>query len=235
MEKQKIVVFTGAGISAESGVKTFRDMGGWWREYSIEQVASPEGWQLNPEAVLAFYNERREGVVGAEPNAAHLAIAELESAFEVVVITQNVDDLHERGGSSRILHVHGEIRKARSTADATRIYPIPGTQLLLGDRCELGSQLRPHIVWFGEDVMHMAEATEHFRTADKVLVVGTSLTVYPAAGLLRHARQNAEKYAIGPEPMDVPWGYRFLRGTATSKVPHVVRCWLEQRSPTPAS
>jgi NAD-dependent deacetylase len=229
--KEKVVVFTGAGISAESGLRTFREMTGYWKEYPIQSVASPEGWAADPSAVLAFYNERREAVLRARPNAAHEAVAKLEQCFEVVVVTQNVDDLHERAGSSQVIHVHGEILKARSTADPRRVYPLMQPTIHLGDLCEVGSQLRPHIVWFGEEVMHMAESAEHFASASKILVVGTSLTVYPAAGLLKRARFSAEKYLVSPEPQELPYGYRFLRGLASSVVPHVVTCWMEGRSP----
>jgi len=230
-QKEKIVVFTGAGISAESGLKTFRDMGGLWEQYSIEQVASPEGWEANREMVLRFYNERRKGVLAAQPNAAHRAIADLEQRFEVVVITQNVDDLHERGGASHVIHVHGEILKARSSVDDTLIYPMHKATIELGELCKRGSQLRPHVVWFGEAVLNMEQAAQHFAEASKILAVGTSLTVFPAAGLVRLAPFSAEKYFVSPDEQDVPAGYRFLRGKAATVVPQVVACWLENRTP----
>ena len=229
--REKVVVFTGAGISAESGLRTFRDMNGYWNEYAIESVASPEGWEANPSAVLSFYNERRQAVLDAQPNAAHIAIAKLERDFDVVVVTQNVDDLHERAGSSKIIHVHGEILKARSTKDQALVYSLTKPTIKLGDLCEIGSQLRPHIVWFGEEAMHMQEATKQFVEASKILTVGTSLTVYPAAGLIKKARFSAEKYLISAEIQEVPYGYRFLRGNATTVVPHVVTCWLDGRKP----
>lgn len=226
MDRMKIVVFTGAGVSAESGLRTFRDMGGLWREFAIEDVASPEGWQRRPEAVLAFYNERRRAVLAAEPNAAHRAIAELESGYDVQVITQNVDDLHERAGSTQVLHVHGEILKARSTVDPDLVYRLHKPTIDLGDVCERGSQLRPHIVWFGESVQHLDEAARLIREADKILVIGTSLSVFPAAGLVHHAPQRAEKLLVAPELDALPQGYRFLRGTAAALVPELVREWL---------
>lgn len=228
---EKIVVFTGAGVSAESGLKTFRDMGGLWHEYAIEDVASPEGWSRNPSAVLAFYNERREAVLAAQPNAAHKAIAHLESKFEVIVITQNIDDLHERAGSSSVIHVHGEILKARSSIDSALVYELNKPTIELGELCEKGSQLRPDVVWFGEDVRHMETCLEHFASASRVITVGTSLTVYPAAGLVKKAPFSSEKYLVSPEAQKVPYGFRFLRGQATKVVPHVVNCWLAGRKP----
>ena len=228
---EKIVVFTGAGVSAESGLKTFRDMGGLWHEYAIEDVASPEGWQRDPAVVLAFYNERREALLAAGPNAAHEAIARLEERFDVVVITQNIDDLHERAGSSNVIHVHGEILKARSSIDPMLISAVNGPTLSLGELCAKGSQLRPDVVWFGEDVRHMEACREHFAGASRVMTVGTSLTVWPAAGLVKKAPFSAEKYLIAPEVQEIPYGFRFLRGQAATVVPHVVNCWLEGRKP----
>lgn len=227
----KVVVFTGAGVSAESGLKTFRYMGGLWNEYAIEDVASPEGWMRNPSAVLDFYNERRRAVLAAEPNAAHRAIARLQEAFDVVVITQNVDDLHERAGSTNVIHVHGEILKARSSIDPSLIYALNKPTIELGELCKKGSQLRPDVVWFGEDVRHMADCLEHFATASRIITVGTSLTVYPAAGLVKKARFSAEKYLISPEAQKIPYGFRFLRGQAATVVPHVVTCWIAGRKP----
>ena len=229
--REKIVVFTGAGVSAESGLKTFRDMGGLWNEYAVQDVASPQGWESNPSAVLRFYNERRRAVLAAEPNAAHKAIAKLEAIFDVVVITQNIDDLHERAGSSKVIHIHGEILKARSSVDPLLIYMLDKPTIELGELCERGSQLRPDVVWFGEDVLRMDECRAHFATGSRILTVGTSLTVYPAAGLVKQASFSAEKYLASPDAQKVPYGFRFLRGLATTVVPHVVTCWLEGRKP----
>lgn len=229
--KEKVVIFSGAGISAESGLKTFRDMGGLWHEYAVEQVASPQGWQANPELVLRFYNERRQSVLDAIPNAAHHAIADLEAVFDVTVVTQNIDDLHERAGSSRVIHVHGEILKARSSVDPSLIYPCDKPIIELGELCECGSQLRPDVVWFGENVRHMDICKELFASASRLITVGTSLTVYPAAGLVKHAPFLAEKYLVSPELQEIPYGFRLLRGSATTVVPHIVTCWLEGRKP----
>ncbi len=229
--KEKVVVFSGAGVSAESGLRTFRDMNGYWNEYFIEEVASPGAWEKDPARVLAFYNERRAAVIHAQPNAAHVAIAKLEEKFEVIVITQNVDDLHERAGSSRVIHLHGEIMKARSTVDASLVYRLEKPTIEIGDLCEQGSQLRPHVVWFGEEVRHMDEASDLFASAGKILAVGTSLTVYPAAGLVNKAEFSAEKYFVAPDIERVPFGYRFLQGQAASVIPHVATCWLEGRDP----
>lgn len=223
---EKIVVLTGAGISAESGLPTFRDAGGLWEGHSVQSVATPEAFRSNPELVLRFYNERRAKAATVEPNAAHRALAELERKFPVVVITQNVDDLHERGGSTHVVHLHGELRKVRSTADPDLVYDLGARPIALGDRCEKGSQLRPHIVWFGEDVPLMTEAIEHVQSATRVLVVGTSLVVYPAAGLLQHARQKAEKVLINPERPERLFGFRHIEAKAAAAVPEVVAGWM---------
>jgi len=229
--REKIVVFTGAGVSAESGLKTFRDMGGYWHQYSIESVASPAGWKTHPEAVLAFYNERRKDVLRASPNAAHLAIAALETRFDVVVITQNIDDLHERAGSTNVMHLHGEILNARSSVDPSLIYRLKSDVIDIGHLCEQNSQLRPDVVWFGEAVRFMDEAAMAFASASKVLTIGTSLSVYPAAGLVDEAKTSAEKYFVAPEYEYTPLGYRLLRGSAAVVVPHVVKCWMAGRKP----
>ena len=202
---KKIVVLTGAGISAESGLKTFRDSGGLWEEHRIEDVATFEGWQRNPLLVLNFYNERRKQLQGAEPNAAHKALVKLEQKYEVQIITQNVDDLHERAGSSNVIHLHGELKKSRSTIDENLVYDIEGWELKLGDKCEKGSQLRPHIVWFGEAVPMIQLATELTEEADIFIVIGTSLNVYPAAGLIEFVSDNAMKYLIDPNTLHLPY------------------------------
>lgn len=196
-----LVFFTGAGISAESGLRTFRDSDGLWEEYRIEDVATPQAFARDPALVLHFYNLRREQVLKAEPNAAHKAIADLEKRFSVHVVTQNIDDLHERAGSSRVLHLHGEIRKARSTKDPRLVTPINGPHLSLGDRCALGSQLRPHIVWFGEEVPLLSQAAAIVERADVLVVVGSSLQVYPAAGLVHHARLDCAIHLVDPGPV----------------------------------
>ncbi len=181
---KNLVVLTGAGMSAESGITTFRDMGGLWELYDVTQVASPVAWETDRTLVLRFYNERRRLLLHAEPNDGHKILAGLEKVFDVRIITQNVDDLHERAGSSKVLHLHGELRKARSTANPGLIYDIDGWELKEDDLCELGSQLRPHVVWFGEPVTTMPEAIELVQEADVFLIVGTSLLVYPAASLI---------------------------------------------------
>jgi len=195
---KKIVVLTGAGISAESGIKTFRDSDGLWEEYRIEDVATYEAWERNQELVLDFYNQRRKQLIECRPNAAHLALARLEEKYDVRIITQNIDDLHERGGSTKILHLHGELKKARSTVDDDLIYNIEGSELKKGDYCEKGSQLRPHIVWFGEAVPNIVPAADFSRKADIFIVIGTSLNVYPAAGLLDYVLPQVPKYLVDP-------------------------------------
>ena len=201
---KKIIVLTGAGMSAESGIKTFRDMGGLWEEYDIMEVASPQGWQKHPKVVLEFYNQRRKQLLECEPNKGHFALKELENAFEVEIITQNVDDLHERAGSTKVLHLHGELRKVRSTGDPDLVYELDGWKLKLGDICEKGYQLRPHIVWFGEPVPNISKAERICQTADIFLIVGTSLNVYPAAGLMYAIPTGIPVYYIDPNPAPTP-------------------------------
>lgn len=196
---KKLVVLTGAGISAESGIPTFRDANGLWHNHRIEDVATPEAWKRNPELVLEFYNQRRRQLLQVEPNAGHRALVELERSFEVQIITQNVDDLHERAGSSMVLHLHGELRKVRSERYEHLVYPWD-KDLNLGDLCERGAQLRPHIVWFGETVPMLEKAAELASEADIFLIVGTSLQVYPAAGLMHYARNDIPFYYVDPLP-----------------------------------
>ncbi len=193
--KKKLVVLTGAGISAESGLRTFRDSDGLWEGYDIYEVASPRGWAKNPQLVLDFYNMRRKDVANAMPNAAHTGLAELEKDFDVTIITQNIDDLHERGGSSNVLHLHGEIFTMRSVKDASTTYEIKG-DIRLGDLTADGSQLRPHIVWFEEPVPMIETAARISADADIFVVIGTSLVVYPAAGLLNCAGRSIPKFII---------------------------------------
>ena len=196
---KKLVVLTGAGISAESGIKTFRDADGLWENHSIEEVATPEAWLENPALVLEFYNQRRKQLLQVKPNAGHYALAKLESDFEVHIITQNVDDLHERAGSTRVLHLHGELRKVRSERFQDLVYDW-SDDLHLGDHCPQGYQLRPHIVWFGEPVTMIESAVVLAKQADLFMVVGTSLQVYPAAGLMRYAPNDIPFYYIDPKP-----------------------------------
>jgi NAD-dependent deacetylase len=197
--KKKLVVLTGAGISAESGISTFRDAGGLWEGHDVMEVASPQGWENNRALVLDFYNQRRKQALNVQPNAGHYALKDLEAHFEVVVITQNIDPLHERAGSSRVIHLHGEIFKVRSTADENLVYDLEGWELKEGDCCEKGSQLRPHVVWFGEMVPMMEVAARETLEADIFMVVGTSLMVYPAAGLLDLVPYSTPKYIIDPK------------------------------------
>lgn len=228
MNPQKIVVLTGAGVSAESGLQTFRDNDGLWNNYAIDEVATPEAWQRNPKLVLDFYNARRKQAAEAAPNAAHQALASLEQGFEVVCITQNVDDLHERAGSQHVIHVHGELAKARSTTDPSVVYPIGANPINLGDTCDLGSQLRPHIVWFGEAVPGLEECAQHICEASKVIVVGTSLAVFPVAGLVEHARPDAEKILVALDVDYQPSGYQYIQQKATVAIPSLVQKWLAQ-------
>ena len=198
MGQPKIVVLSGAGISAESGIPTFRDADGLWEGHDVMQVASPQGWQSDPALVLEFYNQRRKVAREVHPNEGHRILAALEQDYEVVIITQNVDNLHERAGSSQVIHLHGELFKSRSTADPNLIYNIEGWELNLGDTCEKGSQLRPHIVWFGEMVPMMEVAVSHAQSADIFIVVGTSLLVYPAAGLMDYVGAQIPKFIVDP-------------------------------------
>ncbi len=197
--KKKIVVLTGAGISAESGIKTFRDSDGLWENHRIEDVATPSGWAANPALVLDFYNQRRTQLLQVQPNDGHRALADMERDYDVKIVTQNVDDLHERAGSTQVLHLHGELRKVRSTRYENLVYPWD-KDLHLGDLCERGHQLRPHIVWFGEAVPMLEAAAELAELADVFLIIGTSLQVYPAAGLMRYAPRNIPVYYIDPRP-----------------------------------
>jgi len=198
-----IVVLTGAGMSAESGVKTFRDDDGLWQNHRFEDVASPIAWQRDPELVLEFYNQRRKQLFEVEPNAGHLALVDLEKKFDVQIVTQNVDDLHERAGSSDVLHLHGELKKVRSTIDPNLVYTLDHWELKLGDTCEKGSQLRPHIVWFGEPVDMIGPAVEIVSTADILIVIGTSMVVYPAASLINYVKDDIPKYYIDPKAFQV--------------------------------
>ena len=196
---KKIVVLSGAGISAESGLKTFRDSDGLWENHRIEDVATPQAWNRDPELVLKFYNERRQQVNSAMPNKAHAALYDLEKMFDVIIVTQNVDDLHERAGSSKVLHLHGELNKARSCGDPNLVYDLVDWEMKIGQTCEKGHQLRPHIVWFGESVPMINEAIPIFQNADIAIVIGTSLSVYPASGLIDYLPSYADRYYIDPK------------------------------------
>lgn len=218
-----VVVLSGAGISAESGLKTFRDMGGLWENYAIEEVATPQAWAKNPALVQSFYNERRQQAAQAQPNGAHTALAALESWAKVTVITQNVDDLHERAGSSSVMHLHGELRKVRSVKNPNIILDIGGKVLENGACGPDGHVLRPHIVWFGEEVPLLANAAEICQTADFLLIVGTSLQVYPAAGLVHEVSPETPKFVIDPAKPSVklPRTYYYSE-PATTGVPKVI-------------
>lgn len=201
--KKKLVVLTGAGISAESGLKTFRDSDGLWEGYNVYDVATPEAWERNPELVQQFYNERRQQVLAASPNDAHKGLVALEKNFDVHIITQNIDDLHERAGSSHVVHLHGVITRSQSDLNPSLTYPISGWEIKMGSFCELGSQLRPHVVWFGEAVPMIEYAAKFCAEADIFILAGTSLAVYPAAGLIDFVPRDTPKYIIDPKTPDV--------------------------------
>lgn len=201
--KKKLVVLTGAGISAESGLKTFRDTDGLWEGYNVYDVATPEAWRKNPDLVQDFYNERRKQVLAAQPNDAHRGLVELEKYYDVHIITQNIDDLHERAGSSNVIHLHGVITRSQSDLNPGLTYPIDGWEIKKGDRCELGSQLRAHVVWFGESVPMIETASEICESADIFVLVGSSLAVYPAAGLINFVPPQSPRYIIDPKIPEV--------------------------------
>ncbi len=226
VRKQHIVVLSGAGISAESGLGTFRSnvagSRGLWEGVSVNDVATPEAWERDPQRVLKFYNQRRREILAAEPNEAHYALHGLEDIFSVSIITQNIDDLHERAGSSNVLHLHGEIVKSRSSIDSTLLYPSV-EDINLGSHCEKGSQLRPHVVWFGEPVPMMDQAIALAKTADFFIVVGTSLEVYPAASLIDFVPYEATKFVVDPAPSGLAdESFQVIAATATEGVPKVV-------------
>lgn len=219
----KIAVLTGAGVSAESGIKTFRDSDGLWEGHDVMEVASPEGFARNPKAVLEFYNQRRRQLLTVEPNAAHRALAELERNHEVTIITQNVDDLHERAGSTNVIHIHGELLKARSTGNEDLVLDWK-EDLNLGDLCENNHQLRPHIVWFGEMVPMIEVAVEIVEQADVIIIVGTSMQVYPAAGLMQYAKPDAPIYFVDPKPsISETKRIKVFAENASTGVPKVVK------------
>ena len=218
-----VVVFTGAGISAESGLKTFRGSDGLWEGYRVEDVATPEAWASDPQRVQHFYNIRRKAVLEAQPNAAHTALVQLERRYKVTVITQNIDDLHERAGSGQVVHLHGLITRSQSSIDPRLTYPVEGNEIRMGDYCERGSQLRPHVVWFGEPVPAMERAIRLCRNADIFIVIGTSLQVYPAAGLLHEIPMETGMYFIDPEASRLAKGRIVcMNERATVGVPQLV-------------
>ncbi len=213
---KKVIVFTGAGVSEESGIKTFRDNGGLWEEYDVLEVATPQAWSSQPKLVLEFYNARRKQARLAQPNLAHKIVAEMQEFFDVEVITQNIDDLHEKAGSKNVLHLHGELMKARSSIDENLIYDIEGDEIEWGAKCELGSQLRPHVVWFGEQVPAMYEAEALMRKCEIFIVIGTSLNVYPAAGLIYSAPDGCPIYVVDPGDPLIP--------------PHLQVTWIREKA-----
>ena len=217
---KNFVVFTGAGISAESGLGTFRDSGGLWDNYKIEDVATPEAFHKNPRLVLEFYNIRRRQLLSATPNDAHYALNKLQENFNLQIITQNIDDLHERSGSNNVLHLHGKLRQSKSTLD-NKLYEIDGSELVLGDLCPNGGQLRPNVVWFGEAVPMMDKAIEIVKTADIFIIVGTSLNVYPAASLIHYTSNSCQKYIVDPNAAEEN-GISAIRQKASVGVPKLV-------------
>jgi len=216
-------------MSAESGVQTFRDNNGLWHNHRVEEVATPEAWYANPELVLDFYNQRRKQLFEVEPNEGHKALVRLEEKFNVQVVTQNVDDLHERAGSTSVLHLHGELKKVRSTVDPNLVYTLDGWEVKIGDTCEKGSQLRPHIVWFGEAVPLISEAVDIVSNADYLLIIGTSLVVYPAASLVGFAPDYIPKYYIDPKAFPVSGieNLKVVAKKAGEGVPDVVDTFLK--------
>ncbi|MFW6157520.1 MAG: SIR2 family NAD-dependent protein deacylase [Balneolaceae bacterium] len=222
---ERIVVLTGAGMSADSGLKTFRDSGGLWEGYDIQEVATPEGWKNNPEKVLDFYNKRRKQAYQAKPNKGHKALVKLEEQYKVTIITQNVDNLHERAGSRYVLHLHGNLHKARSEKNEELIYEVGADPIRLGDTAEDGAQLRPHVVWFGEMVPNLQRAAEIVPRADILIVIGTSLAVYPAAGLIDYAPSSIPKFLVDPNKPELydERGWSFIEKRAEEGVPSLVQ------------
>jgi len=233
MQRLQLVVLTGAGISAESGLKTFRDSDGLWEGYDLEQVATPRGWRADPSLVLQFYNERRKNVLDAQPNAAHKALAALEAHFDVTIVTQNIDDLHERAGSTRVLHLHGEILKMRSEHDRYKLYAITG-DINLGDTAPDGGQFRPHVVWFEEPVPMIDKAVPIMASADIFVLIGSSLAVYPAAGLVDFVKPQVKKYVIDKKIPEVSRYSNVIRieKTATEGVAVLNEYLLQERLKT---
>ena len=227
--KKKLVVLSGAGISAESGLKTFRDSDGLWEEFRIEDVCTFDAWLKNPELVLSFYNQRREQLDSVFPNQAHQLLFDLETYYDVTIVTQNVDNLHEKAGSTNVLHLHGELTKARSTIDASFVYDIGTKPIKMGETCEKGSQLRPHIVWFGEEVPMITIATSIVKNADILLVIGTSLNVYPAAGLMQYRNSSCKTWYIDPKPdkQKVPYNIQVVPEIASKGLASIMPQLIE--------
>lgn len=226
---EKVVVLTGAGMSADSGLKTFRDSDGLWEGHDIQEVATPQAWERDKELVLKFYNQRRKQLHSVDPNRGHEAIAQLEEQYDVTIITQNVDDLHERAGSSDVVHLHGELSKVRSEENPSLVYDIGGDSIELGDTAEDGAQLRPHVVWFGEPVPNMQKAANIVPEADLLIVIGTSLVVYPAAGLVDLVGQDVPKYIIDPAIPELRTfeGWEHVQERAAKGTPELVQNLLE--------
>lgn len=220
---KKVVALTGAGISAESGLKTFRDSDGLWENHNVYDVATPEAWEKNPELVQRFYNARRKQLQEVQPNEGHLGLKKLEQHFQVDIITQNVDDLHERAGSSNVLHLHGELKKVRSTIDPNLVHELKGWELKIGDTCAKGSQLRPHIVWFGEQVPMLEPASKIVSKADVLLIEGTSLNVYPAASLYEYTNSDCPIYVVDPSDVAISHPrFTFIKEKASTGVTKVI-------------
>lgn len=230
--EQHVVVFTGAGVSAESGLHTFRDAGGLWEQYPVYEVATPAAWKKDRQKVLHFYNLRRQQVRQAQPNAAHTALAKLQEHFQVSIITQNIDDLHERAGSGNVLHLHGEIMKARSSVNEHLLYELKDKDIQLGDKCERGSQLRPHVVWFGESVPKFRPACKITKQSDLLLVIGTSLEVHPAAALLNYVLCGTPIIVVAPDLENPPPGIVWYQEKAVAKIPELVDTWIMDGLPS---
>lgn len=230
--KKRLVVLTGAGISAESGLRTFRDHDGLWEGYRIEDVATPEAWQRNPQMVQRFYNERRKSVLEAKPNDAHFALQKLEEKYDVTIITQNIDDLHERAGSTNVIHLHGIITHSQSSKKSSLTYPLDGWEIPEGSVCELGSPLRPHVVWFGEAVPMMEKAAEICSMADVFMVIGTSLVVYPAASLVDYVADDTQKYIIDKNIPQLRFtkDWTVVQSSASTGVPMIVEQLLNHKN-----
>lgn len=229
---KRLVIFSGAGMSAESGISTFRDSNGLWENYKIEEVASPKAWEENPKMVQNFYNIRRRNILQAEPNDAHLLVAKLDQYFETTVITQNIDDLHERAGSKNVLHLHGNIMLAKSSSPQKeqKYYPISGDLDIENDFCDDGYPLRPHVVWFGEDVPNYPIALEIIKEADYLIVIGTSLVVYPAAGLIHYAKNSCENFIIDPNLEDsmIPNNFQFYKMKASEGMEILMKILIKE-------